>query len=235
MDRCRLASAMTGKEMDVHAPAGLKQFVVLLDHARIRALADEAGLPFEVQRALCPGRPTMPLVARPQAVAALGRSLRERLRAAAEGNLRMDAADFEDWVYAEALSILDVREMPPGRPPAAVLVRRATDLVDSQRGPVRIAQLCSQLRVSPSSLENAFKVVAGVTPHAFFMRRRLNRARTALLREDPERSRVTDIATELGFSELGRFAVRYRKMFGETPSETLRRQTRCTVAVPFAS
>jgi AraC-like DNA-binding protein len=33
---------------------------------------------------------------------------------------------------------------------------------------------------------------------------------------------VTDVATELGFLELGRFAVKYRQIFGETPSSTLR-------------
>jgi AraC-like DNA-binding protein len=87
------------------------------------------------------------------------------------------------------------------------------------------------LRVSPSTLENAFKTVTGVTPHAFFLRRRLNQARSVLLREDPLERRVTDIASELGFSELGRFAVRYREMFGESPSQTLRRNTATTVAV----
>ena len=33
---------------------------------------------------------------------------------------------------------------------------------------------------------------------------------------------VTEIATSLGFVELGRFSVEYRKMFGESPSKTLR-------------
>lgn len=231
MDCCRLASAMTGEEMDVFAEGGVRQFVVLLDQARLLALAEDAGLPLAVRRALRPGRSTMPLVARPQAVSALGQSLRARVRAAASGRLRVDAADFEDWVYAQALSIVDVRDVPCGRPSAAVLVRRAVEAMDSHRGPVRIAQLCSLLRVSPGTLENAFKSVAGVTPHTFFLRRRLNHARSVLLREDPVRRKVTDIATELGFSELGRFAVRYRQMFGETPSETLRRQPRCTVSM----
>lgn len=229
MDQCRLASAMTGEQMEVFAPGGLKQFVVLLDHARLQELADETGLPANVQRALRPGRSTMPLVARPRAVAALGQKLQQLLCLAASGELEIDGADLEDWVYAQALSILDVKDLAPGRPPAAVLVRRAIEVADSHNGPVRVAHLCSSLRVSPSSLEGAFKSVTGVAPHAFFMRRRLNHARAMLLREDHRARKVTDIASGLGFSELGRFAVRYREMFGEAPSETLRRSKRESV------
>jgi transcriptional regulator GlxA family with amidase domain len=33
---------------------------------------------------------------------------------------------------------------------------------------------------------------------------------------------MTDIATEFGFCELGRFAVKYREIFSEMPSATLR-------------
>lgn len=75
----------------------------------------------------------------------------------------------------------------------------------------------------PGTLENAFKSVTGVTPHAFFLRRRLNQARSALLCEEAYQRNGTDIALGLGFSELGRFSVRYREMFGESPSKTLRR------------
>jgi hypothetical protein len=223
MDHCRLASAMTGEEMDVFAPGGLRQFVVLLDHARLISMADEAGLPVDVQRALRRGRSTMPLVAKPHTVASLSQRLQHMLHLAAVGELNMDTAYFEDWLYGEALSILDVKTAPCGRPPAAVLVRRSIEISESCAGPVRIARLCTALRVSPGTLEQAFKSVAGVTPHAFFLRRRLNEARQALLREDAGRRNVTDIALSLGFSELGRFAVRYREMFGEMPSQTLRR------------
>jgi len=223
MDHCRLASAMTGEEMDVFAPGGLRQFVVLLDHARLISMADEAGLPVDVQRALRRGRSTMPLVAKPRTVGSLSQRLQHMLHLAAVGELNMNAAYFEDWLYGEALSILDVKTAPCGRPPAAVLVRRSIEISESYAGPVRIARLCTALRVSPGTLEQAFKSVAGVTPHAFFLRRRLNEARQALLREDAGRRNVTDIALSLGFSELGRFAVRYREMFGEMPSQTLRR------------
>jgi AraC family ethanolamine operon transcriptional activator len=231
MESSRLASAMTGEEMDVYAAAGLKQFVVLLDHERLLRLADEAGLPFEVQRALRRGRETMPLVARPQAVASLSQRLQHVLRLAAVGDLQVGAEQFEEWIYGQALAIVDVSDQPAGRPPGAALVRRSIEVADANVGPVPVATLCRVLRVSPSTLENAFKTVTGVTPHAFFLRRRLNQARSVLLREDPLERRVTDIASELGFSELGRFAVRYREMFGESPSQTLRRNTATTVAV----
>jgi len=231
MECSRLASAMTGEEMDVYAAGGLKQFVVLLDHARLVQLAEEAGLPVEVLRSLRRGRETMPLVAKPEAVASFSQRLQHLLHLAAIGELQADGERFEEWVYGQALTILDVKDVPLGRPPGAVLVRRAIDITDAQNGPVPIATLCGLLRVSPGTLESAFKTVTGLTPHVFFLRRRLNKARGVLLREDSQQRKVTEVATDLGFSELGRFAVRYRQMFGEMPSETLKRTAGTTVAM----
>ena len=35
---------------------------------------------------------------------------------------------------------------------------------------------------------------------------------------------VTDVTSALGFTHLGRFAIAYREVFGESPSQTLRRR-----------
>ncbi len=93
-----------------------------------------------------------------------------------------------------------------------------------------MARLCSLLRVCPSAFENSFKKITGLAQCTFFLRRRLSSARYALLEADRHHESVTGIALENGFTELGRFAVRYRQMFGESPSETLRRRTRTPAA-----
>ena len=48
-----------------------------------------------------------------------------------------------------------------------------------------------------------------------------------------EEHSVTDVAFSLGITELGRFAVNYRKLFGEKPSETLQDKLRTVVSIPF--
>lgn len=233
METCRLASAMSGEEMDVHAGGGLEQIVVLVDQSRLLALAEEAGLPREILRALQPGRSTMPLMAKPRAVSDFANKALQLLIPASSGRMTLDRAALEDWVYGEILSLVDVADLPCGCPPAAVLVRRATEIMDGHAGPFPIGRLCCLLRVSSSTLESSFKKITGLGPHAFFLRRRLNRARYALLEADRHHDRVTDIALKNGFTELGRFAVRYRLMFGELPSETLRRRKAPTVAIGF--
>jgi len=233
METCRLASAMSGEQMDVYAGGGLRQIVVLVDQSRLLELADDAGLSRNVLKALEPGRSTMPLVAKPAMVNAFANKAQGLLSAAAIGGLNLDRETLEDLVYGEILGLVDVMSLPRTCPTSAVLVRRATEIADAHPGPVSIARICSLLRASPSTLENSFKKITGLTPHTFFLRRRLNRARTALLNADPIEDRVTDIALDLGFTELGRFSVRYRQMFGETPSETLRSRKATTVAAGF--
>ena len=62
-----------------------------------------------------------------------------------------------------------------------------------------------------------------MSPTRYHLLRRLNMARSALQRADPETASVAEIARNHQFLELGRFAVAYRAIFGEMPSFTLRR------------
>jgi transcriptional regulator GlxA family with amidase domain len=52
---------------------------------------------------------------------------------------------------------------------------------------------------------------------------RLQRAHTALRDSNPAETTVQAVALSLGLLHQGRFAANYRALFGETPSETLRR------------
>jgi AraC-like DNA-binding protein len=61
-------------------------------------------------------------------------------------------------------------------------------------------------------------------PIRFLTLRRMHLVQRALSRADPSSATVTRIVTDHGFWELGRFSVAYRALFGEMPSETLRRK-----------
>jgi len=61
-----------------------------------------------------------------------------------------------------------------------------------------------------------------MSPHKYLWLRRMNLVRRALTLGDPSGASVTVIATDHGFWELGQFAVAYRRLFGESPSVTLR-------------
>src|SRR5262245_41963671 len=88
--------------------------------------------------------------------------------------------------------------------------------------PVRLDQLAEAAGVRPRTLETHFRQFLGTSPLGWVRRSRLALARRRLLEADGETS-VTGAALASGFSQLGRFAVAYRALFGERPSETLKR------------
>ena len=103
-----------------------------------------------------------------------------------------------------------------------IIINRFRALVEAQaQGPV--LDISQKIGVSGRLLRLACQQQLGVSPGRYMMLRRMRSARLALQKADPDVTRVTDIATEHGFWELGRFAVEYRHIFGETPSATLRR------------
>jgi len=88
---------------------------------------------------------------------------------------------------------------------------------------VTITELCQAAGVSERTLQYAFREVFDTTPLSFLKHRRFHAARRQLLASKEDAATVTEIAVAQGFYELGRFAVEYRRIFGELPSETLQR------------
>jgi AraC-like DNA-binding protein len=104
------------------------------------------------------------------------------------------------------------------------IVDRIENVARAQMGePLRIADLCKSVAVSQRRLRSAFHLVHGTAPHRYLRALRMTEARNALLSPASPSATVTQIATDFGFLELGRFAVEYRQAFGECPSDTLRR------------
>ena len=103
------------------------------------------------------------------------------------------------------------------------IVERAEQLLrDRSAESLPIAHLSLLVGVSERGLRNAFNAVRGMSPKRFAIHDRLNEVRRALSDPRATNTTVTDVATEYGFFELGRFAGRYKAAFGETPSATLR-------------
>jgi AraC-like DNA-binding protein len=87
-----------------------------------------------------------------------------------------------------------------------------------------IPEICKAIRVSERTLRICCQEHLGMSPKRYLVLRRMHLARRALRAAAPDAT-VTEIATRYGFWQLGRFAVEYRALFGETPSATLRRQS----------
>lgn len=98
---------------------------------------------------------------------------------------------------------------------AAALLRTETD------PPISIKTLCERLRISWRALDQGFWELYGVSPKTYLRISRLHHVKRQLAVADPALTNVTAVAVSWGFFQLGRFAVEYRRLFGEKPSDTL--------------
>lgn len=103
------------------------------------------------------------------------------------------------------------------------LVCRAIDLCDASTEPVSVSDLADSCCVSKRLLELAFQATVRITPCRFLKQNRMNRVRRELRASNRATDNVTDILCRCGVSEFGRFAVEYKRFFGESPSTTLGR------------
>jgi AraC family ethanolamine operon transcriptional activator len=109
----------------------------------------------------------------------------------------------------------------PGRIDVARRVEQ--HLLEDPAIPLTIDDLCRVAGTSRRTLEYAFRDYFGTSPKRFIKALRLNAARDDLLHVDYGSAQVMEIASGWGFTHMGQFSADYRRMFGEKPSETLRR------------
>lgn len=90
--------------------------------------------------------------------------------------------------------------------------------------PLTLADICAAMSVSRRSLQYGFQEMLGMGPMAFVKIQRLHGIRRALLHGDPKLGTVAHIAYKWGFFSLGHFSKHYKQLFGESPSQTLKRR-----------
>ena len=182
---------------------------------------------------LTPPRDAMLVTPQPGAMARL-----QRLHAAA-GHLAEEAPEIivnpdaarglEQALVEAMISCLvdgEVREDSVAQRHHEIVMRRFQRVVEENpEQPLYIPEICKAIRVSSRTLQACCQEHLGMGPKHYLLLRRMHLARRALREAATDATSVTDVATRYGFWQLGRFAVEYQSLFGESPSATLRRQS----------
>lgn len=113
----------------------------------------------------------------------------------------------------------------PAGPVGRRVVRESLDYVEAHLADrVTMADIAKHVHMSIRAVQQGFREELGTTPMLYLRDRRLERARADLTDGLPSDGvTVTGVAERWGFHHLSSFSVLYRKRWGESPSETLRR------------
>lgn len=110
-------------------------------------------------------------------------------------------------------------------PSAKVLEQAMSEMRENLALPIPLPHIAHRAGVPLRVLQDIFRLHYNVTPLAYYRRLRLEAVHEELMRLTSRNSTVTDVAVATGgFLHLGRFSREYYKVFGEYPSETLRRR-----------
>lgn len=139
----------------------------------------------------------------------------------------------EEDVLAAVLQTMEAssvtRDRHVGRPQVSRnrVIARTLALIEAKQGqPLFIDDLCASTEVSERTLRNVFHEYFGVGPMRLLKVRQLLEIRRALLAAEPGHDTVTRIAASFGVWDFSLFARNYKALYGESPSQSLRRPPR---------
>ncbi len=127
-------------------------------------------------------------------------------------------------LYARTLEN-DENSKTPKRTESSHLAKKIHSYIHRHAdGLIQMIDLTRLTGKSERTVERIFKKHFGLTPYKYLKIHRLNLIRKQLqqLKKEDEPLNITQIAMNNGFFQMGYFGSEYKKMFGETASETLK-------------
>lgn len=211
----------SGVDFELSTPESMGALVLTIDRSLFQRHAHALW-----GQGLTPGAAYMLSLPGPEQGFALVQRLKATLETVAGHAARLASPQVARLVTDQILTdLLTTSSVEPSRiilPHRHHLAREAAaQLRSGWDHPVSIRDLCERLSVSWRTLDQGFLELYSVPPKTYMRIARLHHVRRALATADPAGATVTDIAVSWGFFQLGRFAVDYRRLFGERPSDTL--------------
>ena len=141
---------------------------------------------------------------------ALHEALRDERDKAAERLLRAEVLLGSFQPQAQPVSTLTPHGLAPWQ------IRRVSSYVDSHLNtPIRNRELAAIVRLSEFHFNVAFRRSFGDSPHAFIVRRRMERAQGLMLSTQMS---LSAIAVECGLADQPHFSRLFRRFAGESPA-----------------
>jgi AraC family transcriptional regulator len=96
-------------------------------------------------------------------------------------------------------------------------LRKIKEFVDARiEDELTLCEMAQAVELSPAHFSRMFRKSTGETPHQFFLRQRVERAKEMLRSAD---GRVLDVAVACGFKSQQHFAQAFRNVCGTSPTE----------------
>lgn len=205
---------------ELMTPADCHILSILIRRDELFALAEREGI--SVDHLVDSATPR--LRSNTQQVDTLSLLVRQILTASSDA---IDTEIHKDMLLQELLSLLDSGTLNSAKAPSYLHRRAVVDRVwdylkASGDSPVTIAALCDIACVSRRTLQYSFESILGISPVQFLRAARLNRVRRKLLTYSD--ISIADAAASQGFYHLSQFALDYKRLFCERPSDTLKRR-----------
>lgn len=103
-------------------------------------------------------------------------------------------------------------------------IKKAIDFIhENTNRLITLSELVDATGVSLRTLQSGFAKYYNTGPSTFIKQMRLNKAREELIATSNCETTVAEVAAKWGFYNPCSFSQNYKKIFGESPSETLRR------------
>jgi AraC-like DNA-binding protein len=104
-------------------------------------------------------------------------------------------------------------------------VRKARVFIESNlQEDIKLGDIAAATGVCSRLLQKAFSLHCGCSPMRFVTRSRLQQIRQELDRSTTD-TKIVDVMMDYGFTQGGKFAKEYQQLFGEKPSDTLKRSS----------